>query len=123
MLLLKKYKESMGKEIYKLPKKNKREEARVDGLIANKLVKIHPHRNWLLETKLKSNKKGLAPHQKAALKQVEDGKFLWKPPDMGNRQPGDYIYLGDADAIYCVVDGKAVHCDVNGGVLEYDFRL
>lgn len=113
----------MDKKIYTLPKKNKREEARVDGLVAKKLVKIHPHRNWLLEIKLKSNKKGLAPHQKAALKQVEDGKFLWKPTDMGNRQPGDYVYLGDADAIVCVVDKKDVSCEVNGGVIKYNFKL
>lgn len=122
-LLLSEYKENMDKDICPLPRKNRREEARVDGLVAKKLVQKHPHKNWLLEIKLKSNKKGLAKHQKAALRQVEDGKFLWKPTDMGNRQPGDYIYLGDADAIVCVVDGRNVVCEVNGGVITYKFKI
>lgn len=105
----------------KLPRKNKRTEAKLDGKVAEWLRKKHPHRNWLLEVKMKGGR--LLDHQKKALWQVEQGTFLWKPPDMGNRNPGDYIYLGDADAIYCVIDGKDVNCAVNGGVIKYKFKV
>lgn len=104
-----------------LPKKIKRTEAKVDGLVAKKLVEKHTHRNWLLEVKMKGGRH--LQHQKVAAKQVENGKFLWKPPDMGARNPGDYIYLGDADAIYCVVDGRNVHCEVNSGTFSYKFKI
>lgn len=89
--------------------------------MAEKLRAKHTHRNWALEVKIKGNK--VAPHQKAALKQVEDGKFLYKIPDMGQRNPFDYICLGDADAIVCVVDGKNVACEVNGGIIKYNFKI
>lgn len=84
-------------------------------------MKRHAHRNWALEVKLVGGK--LKDHQKKALKQVEDGKFIYKIPDMGQRNPFDYIYLGDADAIVCYVDGRDVKCSVNGGVITYNFRI
>lgn len=104
-----------------LPKKIKRTEAKVDELVAKRLMEKHTHRNWLLEVKMKGGRH--LQHQKVAAKQVENGKFLWKPPDMGARNPGDYIYLGDADAIYCVVDGRNVHCEVNSGTFSYKFKI
>lgn len=105
----------------KLPKKMNRAEAKVDSKVAEKLRKKHPHRNWGLEVKMASGK--LKDHQRKALKQVEDGKFLYKIPDMGARNPFDYIFLGDADAIVCVVNGKDVECTVNGGVINYSFKI
>ena len=110
--------------MYQLPKKHDRQEAKVDGLVAKKLIKKHPHRNWALEVKIvgRENTKSFQ-NQKKALKQVEDGKFMYKIPDRGARNPFDIIYLGDADAIVCTVDGKSVHCIVNGGVMEYNFRI
>jgi len=107
--------------MYELPKKQNRAEAKVDTKVAEKLRQKHPHRNWGLEVKIKGGR--LKKHQTAALKQVEDGTFLYKIPDQGARNPFDIVYLGDADAIVCVVDGKNVTCDVNGGVLTYNFRL
>lgn len=105
-----------------LPKKYKRTEAKVDSLVASALVKKHTHRNWALEVKIKGGR--LKKHQSVALKQVENGKFPpYKIRDDGARNPFDYIYLGDADAIVCVVDGKDVACDVNGGVIKYKFRI
>lgn len=105
-----------------LPKKMNRKEAKVDGLVANALAKKHTHRNWALEVKIKGGR--LAPHQIAALKQVESGKFPpYKIVDSGSRNPFDYVYLGDADAIVCVVDGKDVECEVNGGVIKYKFKI
>jgi len=107
--------------MYELPKKHDRAEAKVDTKVAEKLRKKHPHRNFGLEVKMKGGR--LKKHQKNALKQVEDGTFLYKIPDQGARNPFDIIVLGDADAIVCVVDGKNVTCDVNGGVLNYSFRV
>lgn len=105
----------------KLPKKVNRAEAKVNTKVAQKLRQKHPHRNFALEVKMKGGR--LKPHQVKALKQVEDGKFLYKIPDMGRINPFDIIFLGDADAIVCVVDGREVKCEVNGGVLAYNFRL
>ena len=98
-----------------------KKEADLTPKVMEKLVKKHTHRNWALEVKMKGNV--LEPHQKKALKQVENGKFTYKLPDMGRINPFDAIHLGDADAIVCVIDGKQCHCKVNGGVIEYDFRL
>ena len=105
-----------------LPRKNKRTEAKVDSLVANKLAKIHPHKCWALETKMKGGK--LLDHQKVALKQVENGTFKpYKIKDLGSQNPFDIIYLGDADAIVCVVDGKDVKCDVKSGTIKYNFKI
>ena len=92
----------------------RRKEADVQRPIAERLVKLHSHRNWLLEVKIKGAKQ--KTHQKVAQHQVEKGNFLWKPPDMGQKNPGDYIFLGDADYLLCTADGRNVVCDVNGGV-------
>lgn len=105
----------------KLPKKVERSESKVDGKVAARLRTLHKHRNWGLEVKMKGGR--LKDHQVAALRQVEDGTFLYKIPDMGKRNPFDYVCLGDADAIVCVVDGRDVRCEVNGGVLVYNFRV
>lgn len=107
--------------IPKLPKKINRRESKVDGKVAQWLVKNHPCKNWLLEVKMKGGK--LREHQESALRQVENGKFLWKPQDGQGRLPGDYIRLGDADAILCVVDGKKVTCDINHGTFTHTFTL
>lgn len=107
--------------MYALPKKHNRLEASVDMKVAEKLRAIHTHRNWALEVKMKGGK--LKDHQKKALKQVEDGKFVYKIPDQGARNPFDIVYLGDADAIVCVVDGRDVECEVNGGVITRRFRI
>ena len=109
-------------ELPNLPKKYKRTEAKLDSLVAEKLMKKHPHRNWCLEVKIKGGR--LEKHQKVALKQVENGTFKpYKIPDMGRQNPFDFFYLGDADAIFCVVDGKNVTSDdkvinitVNGNI-------
>lgn len=104
-----------------LPKKVNRIEAKLDGKVAAWLYKNHKGKNWLLEVKMHGGKH--LPHQKAAAKQVINGTFLWKPTDMGDRKPGDYIRLGDGDAIYCVIKGKDVSCSVNEGVLKYNFKI
>jgi len=106
-----------------LPKKMNKKEADLTLKVVNKLKKYHPHRNWALEVKYGNNK--LEEHQKKALKQVENGKFGYKIPDMGRRNPLDYIFLGDADAIVCTIsdNNKDVICDINNGTYERKFRL
>jgi len=103
-----------------LPKKKERVEADLDSKVAERVRAIHPHRNWGLEVKLWNGK--LKPHQEVALKQVENGKFLYKIPDMGKRNPFDYVFLGDADAIVCVIqkNKRDVVCTVNDC---YDFNI
>lgn len=105
---------------YALPRKNKRIEADLDSRVAERLREKHPHRNWALEVKIEGNKP--LPHQKVALKQVENGKFLYKIPDTGRRNPFDFICLGDADAIVCTIakNRRDVHCVVNG---IYDLKI
>lgn len=114
----------MSKKLPKLPKKINRREAAVDAKVAERVSKVHPHPNWALEVKVAPNK--LLKHQKVALKQVENGKFgPYKLPDMGNRNPFDYVKLGDADAIVCTVQEnmRDVHCEVNGGAYTFNVRI
>ena len=101
----------------------KRTESNLDGKVAEAVSKKHPHPNWALEVKTAKGK--LKDHQVKALKKVEDGKFIHKLPDDGRRQPFDYIKLGDADAIVCVIQEnlKDVECEVNGGVTNFNVRI
>lgn len=91
----------------------------MDGRVAAWFLKNWP-RNVALEVKVDNG--SLLPHQKAALKQVLEGKFLYKIPDMGKRNPFDYVVLPDADAVYCVVVGKKATCTVNGNI-ELEFGV
>lgn len=110
------------KKLPELPKKYERTEAKVDSRVANKLVAVHPHKNWALEVKIKGGR--LLKHQNTKLKQVENGTMSpYKIRDNGGENPFDFFYLGDADAIVCWVDNKDVHCDVNGGVVTYNFKI
>ena len=106
----------------KLPKKMKRTEAKLDQRVAERVAKVHPPPNFALE--VKTHKGKVKDHQKKALKKVEDGKFLYKIPDMGQRNPFDYIYLGDADAIVCVIqeNERDVQCIVND-IIEFNIRI
>ena len=107
----------------KLPKKIKQTERDLDQKVAKAVSKKHPHPNWALE--VKTHKGKLKTHQKTNLKKVENGTFLHKFKDAGAQTPFDYIKLGDADAIVCVIQEnlKNVKCEVNGGALKYDFKL
>lgn len=96
----------------------------LDKKVAEAVAKKHPHRNWALE--VKTHKGKLKEHQKKALKQVENGKHPpQKIPDMGRRNPYDYYFLGDADAIVCVIqeNKRDVQCTVNSGVFTFNIRI
>jgi len=97
--------------MYKLPKKVKRTEAKVDDKVANFLWRHHP-KSFALEVKIIGGT--LLDHQKRALRQVSNNAFKpLKLADMGRRNPFDYVGLRGADAILCIVDGKKVQCMVN----------
>lgn len=109
----------------KLPRKIKRTEADVDMKVAKRLAIVHQCKNWVLEVKVEGEKvrrKGATERQVRALRQVQNGTFLFKPPDTGRRQPFDYIRLGDADAIVCTVSKnlRDVVCVVNEC---YEFKM
>lgn len=75
-----------------------------------------------MECKIKGGT--LKKHQSVSLKQVENGiEPPQKIPDMGRQNRYDFYYLGDADAIVCVVDGREVECVVNSGVTKYKFKI
>jgi reverse gyrase len=106
-----------------LPKKNKRIEADLDTKVAERVRVVHPHKNWALEVKIEGRERSKSSiHQNKALKQVENGKFLYKIPDMGKRNPFDFVCLGDADAILCTIakNKRDVCCIVNG---HYEFNI
>lgn len=105
--------------MYALPKKKTRTEASLDTDVNAWFVKHWP-RSYALEVKVKGNK--ALPHQEIALRQVAKGKFSYKIPDMGRRNPFDYVGLIGADSILCTVDGKQVTCVVNE-VSEVSFTL
>lgn len=102
-----------------LPKKINRTEADVDHNVAKRVAAVRGG-NFALEVKIVGGR--MKKHQPAALQQVEDGTFLYKIPDMGRRNPFDYVFLGDADAIVCTVQKnlRDVHCIING---HYKFNV
>jgi len=106
-----------------LPKKHNRKEAKFDSLVALHIHKIWP-RPFALEVKVDEGK--LKAHQEKALKQVVNNKFKpYKIPDMGKRNPFDYVGLKNADALVCTVDSETrkVHCVVYNGTYEFDFKI
>ena len=103
-----------------LPKKVKRKEADIDGKVAQFLYRHHP-RSFALEVKVDGGK--VLDHQTKALRQVATDTFKpLKLPDMGRRNPFDYVVLKGADAILCIVDKKKVNCVVNE-TYEISFSL
>ena len=101
----------------------KRREADLDSKVAAAVARVHKHPNWALE--VKTHKGKVKDHQKKALKKVEDGKFTYKIPDMGQRNPFDYIHLGDADAIVCTIqkNERDVKCTVNSDAYQFNVRI
>lgn len=88
--------------IEKLPKKYKRNEAKVDGLVLKWFEDNYPY-SCAVEVKVGKNK--LLPHQEIALKQVTDGAFSYKIPDMGVRNPFDGFILKGAHAFVVTCEG------------------
>ena len=110
-------------EMPNLPKKINRRESTIQKRVADKLVKLHPHKCWILEIKTSKGKQ--EKHQKVTQKQVENGTLLYKFADMGRQVPADYAYFGDADYILCseTKEKNNIICSVNGGVINYKFKI
>ncbi len=90
----------------------KRKEAKVDGLVIDWFAN-NWHKSVALEVKIKGNK--ALPHQELALKQVKEGRFKYKIPDMGRVNPFDGFVLVGADAFIVTCEGrKCVVKDMEG---------
>lgn len=96
----------------KLPKKNKRTEAKIDQRVAKWFYKNHP-KSALIEVKMVKGR--LTDSQRRLIDKVSrTGKFMYKFPDGGRRTPLDYVILKDADAVLAVCDEKGnCECIVN----------
>lgn len=90
-----------------LPKKYKRNEAKVTPLVMDWFLKNYPD-DVAVEVKIKGNKP--LPHQDAALNKVDKGEFAYKLPDMGQRNPFDFTVLKKAKAFVVTCDGLFCVC-------------
>jgi 1,4-alpha-glucan branching enzyme len=80
-----------------LPRKLKKKEASKTPAIIEWFFLNYPY-SVAVEVKMAKNK--VKEHQQAALKQVKDGTFTYKLPDMGRRNPFDFvIFKGDVHAV------------------------
>lgn len=85
-----------------LPKQYKRKEAKIDSLVLDWFLENYSE-DVAVEVKIKGNK--VLPHQEVALQQVTDGKFKYKIPDMGRKNPFDGVVLKKAHAYVVTCDG------------------
>lgn len=86
-----------------LPRKNKRLEANIDGLVAEWFLQNYPN-DVAVEVKIEGNK--TLSHQDIALEQVRVGKFKYKLPDMGRRNPFDFVVLKKAHPFIVTCRGR-----------------
>lgn len=86
-----------------LPKKYDRKESKVDDKVANWFL-LNYEEDVTIEVKIKGNK--VLEHQENALIKVKEGKFKYKIPDMGKRNPFDYIVLKKAIPFVVTCDGN-----------------
>ncbi len=105
-------------QLPELPKQYKRKEAKIDGLVLEWFLDNYPD-DVAIEVKLKGNK--LLPHQELALNQVKIGKFSYKIPDMGRKNPFDGIVLKKAKAFVVVCDGMT--CIATSGDENFTIKL
>lgn len=100
-----------------LPKQYKRKEAKIDGLVLDWFLNNYPN-DVAIEVKIKGNK--VLPHQELALKEVQEGHFKYKIPDLGRRNPFDGIVLKNAEAFVVTCDGNS--CEAVGST-TFKFKL
>lgn len=103
-----------------LPKKYNRREAKIDGLVLDWFRENYPT-SVALEIKIKGNK--VLPHQALALRQVADGAFSYKIPDMGRRNPFDGFTLVNAHAYVVTCDGMVCEAESIDGKGWMKFEL
>lgn len=71
-----------------LPRKLKKKEASKTPAVMKWFLENYPH-DVSVEVKVGKNK--IKEHQEAALEQIRRGKFAYKIPDMGRRNPFDFM--------------------------------
>lgn len=90
--------------IENLPKKYKRTEAKIDSLVLQWFLDNYPE-DVAIEVKITGGK--LLEHQGIALGQVADGKFKYKIPDMGRKNPFDGFVLKKAHPFVVTCSGHS----------------
>jgi hypothetical protein len=85
-----------------LTKQYKRTESKIDGKVIDWFYNNYPE-TVAIEVKMKGGK--IKPHQELALNEVNSGRFKYKIPDMGRRNPFDGIVLKNVKAFIVVCDG------------------
>lgn len=106
----------------KLPRKLKKKEASKTPKVMDWFQKNYPF-DVTVEVKVGKNK--VKDHQNAALEQVADGSFKWKIPDMGRRNPFDFIVLRNSDvhAIVVTVNGSDCQAYVYNTKKTFNFKI
>ena len=104
-----------------LPKKRRHKEADITPSVFDWFEKNYPF-SVVLEIKDAGGR--LKDHQPIALRQVQDGKFRWKIPDMGRRNPFDGIILKKGVNAFIVVCGNNT-CTARriDGEEKFDFKI
>jgi hypothetical protein len=90
-----------------LTKQYRRKEAQIDSKVISWFADNWP-RSCAIEVKVDGGE--VLEHQAIALAKVSAGKFSYKIPDMGRKNPFDGFVLKDADAF--VVTCKGRKCEV-----------
>jgi hypothetical protein len=101
-----------------LPKKYKRREANIDGKVLDWFLENYDG-DVAIEVKIKGNY--ALEHQEIALSQVNNGKFKFKIPDMGRRNPFDGIVLKKAEGFLVTCDGK--NCIAVSDKKTFSFKI
>ena len=91
-----------------LPRQLNKREAEVTPRVINWFEKNYP-RSVAVEIKVGKNK--TKSHQDLALKEVQDGVFSYKIPDLGRKNPFDFFTLKNADAfvVTCNLEERECH--------------
>ncbi len=86
-----------------LPRKLKKKEADKTPAI---MAWFSENMNGDCAVEIKHGENKLKDHQEAALSQVVKGTFIWKIPDMGRRNPFDFVMLKRARAFVVTITGR-----------------
>ena len=103
-----------------LPRQLNKREAKIDSKVLEWFEKNYPN-SVAIEVKIKGGK--LKPHQEVALNQVAKGKFHFKIPDMGRRNPFDGFVLKNAEAFVVTCDGNKCQAVQIGGDKKFEIKI
>lgn len=101
-----------------LPRQYKRKEADITPLILQWFLENYPY-DVAIEVKMKGRKP--LPHQELALNEVKEGRFSYKIPDMGRKNPFDGVVLKHAHPF--VVVCKGMTCEATNLFNDQTFTI